>query len=90
MHIFFQNDVVMTTTVAFWRNAIPCYTDNTEKKVLSKRTQTPGKFKLHIYRTITNTNRKRQIEIYIYTNKQTNKQETKKQIKQKYIFIYLS
>mgnify|MGYP001475001103 CR=1 FL=1 len=86
MHIFFQNDVVMTTTVAYRRNAIPCYTDNTEKKV-PKRTKTPGKFKLHIYRTITNTNRKRQIEIYIYTNKQTNKKQRNKFNKSIYLFI---
>ena len=81
MHIFFQNDVVMTTTVAYRRNAIPCYTDNTEKN--------PGKFKLHIYRTIiTNTNRKRQIEIHIYTNKQTNKKQRNKLNKSIYIYLF--
>ena len=76
----------MTTTVLNCVMLFHVIRGKTEKSTDSLRVNSH----IYTYRTITNTNRKRQIEIYIYTNKQTNKQETKKQIKQKYIFIYLS
>ena len=89
MHIFFQNDD------NDYHRGLPakCYFHairiiQKKKYIIPKRTQTPGKFKLHIYRTITNTNRKRQIEIYIYTNKQTNKKQRNKLNKSIYIYLF--
>ena len=82
MHIFFQND--NDNNLTYRRNAIPCYTDNTEKKVPNAQTTRVNSNYTYTVQLQIQIERDKQKYIYTQTNKQT-----KKQIKQKHTYLFI-